>query len=276
MERDITLHYNIKGEEPVELLHAMETRHYFPAHFHRGWCVNMLYRGERPFVYQRESFIQHPEQIVLINPGDIHEAGKDVENIYSMYHITFNDLSLERQFSLPANTEPRFTQAVVDDVHLAASIRSDAEKLLTSRSAMGMEELQLDVIERLKPYLTGVNYPEKIHVSDSKAFLRVRDYINDNLFEDISLLDISDAVGYSVSHVVAGFKETFGMTPHAYLVQLKIKTAQTMIDAGKRPADVATELNFFDQSHFIRAFKKTVGVTPNQYALEVGQFKTDT
>ncbi|MBO6039851.1 MAG: AraC family ligand binding domain-containing protein, partial [Oscillospiraceae bacterium] len=179
MERDITLHYNIKGEEPVELLHAMETRHYFPAHFHRGWCVNMLYRGERPFVYKRESFIQHPEQIVLINPGDVHECGKGVEDLYSMYHITFNDLSIERLFSMPVNTEPEFTQAVVDDVRLAASIRSDAEKLLRSHSAMGMEELHLDVIERLRPYLTGVNYPEKQPVGDSRAFLKVRDYIND-------------------------------------------------------------------------------------------------
>ncbi len=275
MEREITLHYNLKDEEPVELLHAMETRHYFPAHFHRGWCVNMVYRGTRPFVYKREKFIQHPDQIVLINPGDIHECGKDVESKYSMYHITFNALSIERLFSIPENTEPQFTQVLVEDVHLAASIKSDAEKLLRSQSTMGREELQLDVIERLQPYITGVNFPEKHLAGDSRAFLKVRDYINDNVLEDVSLLDISNAVGYSVSHVVAGFKETFGVTPHAYLVQLKVKTAQTMIDAGKRPTEVAAELNFYDQSHFIRAFKKIVGVTPNQYALEVAQFKIE-
>lgn len=65
--------------------------------------------------------------------------------------------------------------------------------------------------------------------------------------------------------LLRAFKHQFGLPPHAYLMDEKIKRAKIMLKSGDDISDVALKLGFSDQAHFQRQFKKKLAVTPKFY-----------
>lgn len=65
-------------------------------------------------------------------------------------------------------------------------------------------------------------------------------------------------------HMIREFKKAFGLTPHQFQMQCKVRKAQKMLE--ERPAaEVTFDAGFYDQSHMDRCFKKVVGLSPKEY-----------
>ena len=94
---------------------------------------------------------------------------------------------------------------------------------------------------------------------------RAADYIRDNCTQMLKLEDICEAAQLSPSYLIRAFKQHYGMTPHAFLVNRRIQFARDQLRSGKLIADVALEAGFADQAHFQRAFKQHLAATPGQY-----------
>ncbi|MNQ65100.1 Virulence regulon transcriptional activator VirF [compost metagenome] len=94
---------------------------------------------------------------------------------------------------------------------------------------------------------------------------RAADYIRDHCTQTLRLEDICEAAQLSPSYLIRAFKQHYGMTPHAFLVNRRIQFAQDQLRSGKLIADVALEAGFADQAHFQRAFKQHLAATPGQY-----------
>ena len=72
-------------------------------------------------------------------------------------------------------------------------------------------------------------------------------------------------------HMIREFKKAFGLTPHQFQMQCKVRKAQKLLE--ERPAaEVTYDAGFYDQSHMDRCFKKVVGLSPKEYKRAV---KTD-
>ena len=65
-------------------------------------------------------------------------------------------------------------------------------------------------------------------------------------------------------HMIREFKKAFGLTPHQFQMQCKVRKAQKLLE--ERPAaEVTFDVGFYDQSHMDRCFKKVVGLSPKDY-----------
>jgi AraC-like DNA-binding protein len=60
-----------------------------------------------------------------------------------------------------------------------------------------------------------------------------------------------------------------GLTPHRYIVQLRVERARKLLRQGETPAAVAAAAGFTDQSHMTRAFARQFGVSPARYRAAV-------
>lgn len=79
--------------------------------------------------------------------------------------------------------------------------------------------------------------------------------------------DLAHVCGLSEVYFRKLFTEEFHVTPHRYLVGLRIQKAQQLLrEGGFRVAQVAERCGFSNEYHFSRAFKRLTGMTPSEYA----------
>ncbi len=83
--------------------------------------------------------------------------------------------------------------------------------------------------------------------------------------EDLSLQDLARITQTDRFTLTRAFKKTFGMAPHAYLIQLRLAEARIRLSLGDKPVQVAAELGFADQSHLGRWFRRAYRLSPAQY-----------
>lgn len=104
-------------------------------------------------------------------------------------------------------------------------------------------------------------------ISHDHKLFRARDYIQENVSEEIPLERVAGLAGLSRFHFLRLFREKFGLPPHAY--QLKARVTKAMGLLAKGHSEDILGLGFSDQSHFIRQFKRSLGISPGQYAAMV-------
>ena len=80
-----------------------------------------------------------------------------------------------------------------------------------------------------------------------------------------SLAELAALSGVSRFQLLRGFAREIGTTPHAYLVQHRVRLARRLLAAGRSAADAALLVGFADQSHMTRAFVRQFGITPGRY-----------
>ena len=81
---------------------------------------------------------------------------------------------------------------------------------------------------------------------------------------DFSL--INKEIPYSQAYMVRLFKKHMGVTPHEYILQRRLETAQLLLRHSTLSIkEIAERLVFSDQYHFSNYFKKCTGMSPSQF-----------
>lgn len=99
----------------------------------------------------------------------------------------------------------------------------------------------------------------------SRAVAQALKYLQSHYASDISLGHLAEVVHLSPFHLARLFKQETGVSPHQYLIQLRVNAARALLDAGsgqRSLAQVASAVGFADQSHLTRHFKRRFGVSP--------------
>ena len=88
-------------------------------------------------------------------------------------------------------------------------------------------------------------------------------YIEDHLPQDLSLKNIAEAAGLSVSHCNAGFRKAMGQPIHRYVIERRVERARAMLESGTAPiSQVALETGFSHQSHLAYHMRRVLGISP--------------
>jgi AraC family transcriptional regulator len=99
------------------------------------------------------------------------------------------------------------------------------------------------------------------------ALRRIRDYVSAHLAEPIEVAALAALAGRSSFHFSRVFARSVGMTPHRYVVHLRLQAAIQHMRQGRMGlAEIAAETGFADQSHLSRWIRRVHGVTPSELA----------
>jgi AraC family transcriptional regulator len=93
-------------------------------------------------------------------------------------------------------------------------------------------------------------------------------FIENNLYEQITACDVSDAVSYSYYHFHRYFQAVMGETIGSYIRSRRLTQAARELvhsENEKRILDIAISLQFESNEAFTRAFKARYQMTPKQY-----------
>jgi AraC family transcriptional regulator len=94
---------------------------------------------------------------------------------------------------------------------------------------------------------------------------RVMDYIDTNLDCKLSIDDLADLVRVSTRQFFRCFLNTFGTTPHRYVMNERVARAKQLLLRGQLLGEIAVTVGFANQSHFSGVFRKATGVSPNRF-----------
>ena len=92
------------------------------------------------------------------------------------------------------------------------------------------------------------------------------DYIYDHLNEPITMEKLAHNEGLHPSYFSKLFYKEIGKTTKAYILEVKIATAQNMLLYSEHSlSDITLALGFSSQSAFTATFRKALGITPGEY-----------
>jgi AraC family transcriptional regulator len=98
------------------------------------------------------------------------------------------------------------------------------------------------------------------------ALRRAIERLRSDIDTDVSLAVLAADAGLSRFHFCRAFKESTGLSPHAWLRQQRLDQAMNMLRDSDAPiAAIATQLGYASQTAFAAAFKKLTGETPSDW-----------
>lgn len=95
---------------------------------------------------------------------------------------------------------------------------------------------------------------------------KVRAYILDHMTDKIKLSELAEVAKMNVYHFAHHFKNTVGISPYQYVIDLRLERAAQLMAQGKdNMAEIAFETGFSTQSQFNKHFKKKYNMAPAAY-----------
>lgn len=239
----------------------------YTRHSHEHFSIGAITAGRSTYVHEQASCEVATGTVVLMNPGDVHACNPidDQPWSYLMLYVDTPWLTdLQHQLGFAAELDYRpFACTHTADRTLFDGLNQLYELLLDAQASTlqkhsGAVAFFTEVQIRLNPAQVMLDEP-------NSKLERAAEYIREHCTQALKLEDICTAAELSASYLIRAFKQQYGMTPHAYLVNRRIQFARQQLRQGRLIADVALDAGFADQAHFQRVFKQHLAATPGQY-----------
>jgi AraC-like DNA-binding protein len=161
---------------------------------------------------------------------------------------------------------PYFMRNMLRDAELIEQFDRLHRDLETDRDDLSAEELAVgafaDLFER---HGSGGGRPDP--APGSRVMVeRVIDLMQARYSENLGLDEMAQTAGLTRFQLIGLFKRTIGLTPHAYLVHIRLNAACRLLKQGVPLAEAALAAGFCDQSAFTKHLKRSYGITPLQFA----------
>lgn len=228
------------GLEAISLV----TEQSFSRHSHDRFGIGIFTQGAQRSWSHLGKVEAAAGNIIMVNPGEMHD-GIPLEGPRS-WRMVYLD-----------------PERVVDDPQPRGQMQRLFREIVASApDDTAVEEALLLCLMQVSQYHLCARRPAKI---GTPAIALARQYLDDAPEEKISLDALATLCGLSRFQLIRGFARETGITPHAYLVQARVRLARRLLAEGYSPADTAFMAGFADQSHLTRAFQKQFAVTPGSY-----------
>ncbi|GHO80100.1 hypothetical protein KSD_78710 [Ktedonobacter sp. SOSP1-85] len=103
-------------------------------------------------------------------------------------------------------------------------------------------------------------------LQDSRSLHWMLSYLSFHLAEPISIADMARYAHLSPAHFSRIFRQQFGLSPHQYLLRLRLQHAQMLLQQTDLTIErIAKYCGFADAHHFSKTFRKNVGCSPGFY-----------
>jgi AraC-like DNA-binding protein len=240
----------------------------YPPHFHDTWAIGVVETGPLRLRTARGEWNGGPGTILAFAPGEIHSAEALSASGYR-YRMVYPSAEVVREIGVAARAETinhPFQTPVFTDHELAGRLVNAHRPLMEGHWGAGGESRLVAALRSLWRIHGGaVDQAGEHDPQDLLAVECARDYVGTRFSGRVRLASIAAECGLSAFQLIRVFQRVLGVSPYAYLVQLRVNRARDLLHQGVGVSEVAYACGFSDQSHLTRVFKKAIGVPPGVY-----------
>jgi AraC-like DNA-binding protein len=230
-----------------------------PPHLHEEWQFGVLEAPSHLSLGAYRRYTVHAGQVTIVHPYAVHSEGGELGALPNWRMLYLAPSMMNRLYGGVAH---RVSGAIVNDPAAASELRELLRH--SSDGAIGgaefLSRLACWLQEFLRCHAEPVAATQRI-----QAIERARAYLQDRPSRPVTLSEMGEIAGLSVSHFVRSFSREVGLPPRSYHAQVRLARARTLLAEGKPATWVAYECGFADQSHLSRRFKECHGVAPGAF-----------
>ena len=262
-------HWQYEELPGLDLLRARYVRHTFPRHTHEGFVFGAVTGGVEDVSMPEGNISARPGTVVMINPEVPHTARAGVAEGWA-YSTLYPSVDLVTEIAGEISAvrgTPAFGETIVEDAQTAELIRG-VHQAAEAGNALAADSLLRVAVARLVAR-HGSRLPSRTpSASGARTAAEAKALLEERMTDPPSLERLALELGTSPFALLRAFKAAYGMPPHTWLTNARVRRARRLLDAGAAPADAAVAVGFTDQPHLNRHFTRIVGVPPGAYRKE--------
>ncbi len=261
----------------LEVLTCSDVNFHFKPHFHDSYCIWLNSSSAETYNHQGNSGILQPGDIGIIAPGEVHansafEAGS--RQLLTFYLDSDQLQKISAEILGSSGSAVEFRTSFITDIEVSASLVALQQVLeISTKSSLMRQSTFYNVLSQLVCRYATPFVQELTIGREQQRISKIIEQFHDQLDEDIRLDELAQIVNCTPYYLIRFFKKSVGMTPHAYLLQLRLEKARNLLQQGQSIVSAAIDSGFTDQSHLTRHFKLKFGTTPGTYRRQILMIK---
>jgi AraC-like DNA-binding protein len=251
----------------LSLMQADFTTHDYPQHTHDALVIAVTEQGGSVVKSRGELQDATPSTLFVFNPEEPHGGWMGRSERWRYRSLYLTRLALDRVAAeLGLSEVPYFTRNTFAERDLIDGFLALHLALEEGRDVFAERELLVGAFGKLfQRHGSGRNLP-KVPPRDRVLVARAVERMRAEYASELRLEELAADVGLTTFQLIGLFKRTVGLTPHAYLTQVRLGMACRHLRRSPVLAEVATAVGFYDQSALNKHFKRCYGITPLQFA----------
>lgn len=126
--------------------------------------------------------------------------------------------------------------------------------------------LSLDIYKIFAELLNPQSIKNKGESNYEDRIQNVKEYIAENLNENLTVCNLADITNMSASHFSRVFKQQTGFSPYDYILSSRLNRAKYLLQVTDMTvAAIAYEIGFNSESNFIYFFTENEGISPGKF-----------
>jgi AraC family transcriptional regulator, arabinose operon regulatory protein len=266
-----------KNTELGSLLYITDIGFYPKADFHyrkrskeevNQYVLMYCTEGEGWYEIENQKQKVSANQIFILPKAKSHAYGSTPKNPWTIYWIHLDGKvashfasGLEKPMLISPEKDSRIEERLKLFEEIFSTLKNGYSKSNLEYSITALFHF-LGSLKYLSAYraCTTCNYQERDIAEEAIHFMR------ENIHKRLTLKEISNYTGLSVSHFSSIFQKKTGYSALNYLSQLKIQEACHHLDfSNMKINQISMIIGFDDPFYFSRLFTKTMGVSPSEY-----------
>ncbi len=263
----------------VEARFVLDSDYHYTEHFHETLSIGAIEHGQVAYMHEDDYYVLKEHELAVINPYIVH-ACNPIEKQSRTYHMTYIDEQWckgiqETIFDDVQEYIPISGVNLYDKVLYKKYLELNYSLLSNEYLYIEKEELLYNFLVKLFTKYCDTKITKSVASMEAiSAVEKAKVFMQENVYENLTIQDMCDHVGLSEFHFIRLFKEVSFTTPHSFLLNLKINEVKKRLANDENIAEVASSVGFFDQSHLNRVFKQFVAATPFQYKRSLNSAKS--
>ncbi|MCX4765431.1 AraC family transcriptional regulator [Streptomyces sp. NBC_01275] len=266
---ELARHWRYAELPGVDLLRARYVRKTFVRHTHENFVIAAIADGAEVFHHGGSDQYAGAGALALVNPDTPHTGRAGVPEGWR-YGAVYPAPGLVAAIAAETTTlrgTPGFVSPVLDDPY-AVGLVHQVLRAADEGNALAADTLLRVAVTRLLRLNGGPLPQREVRTAGARIAARARAVLEERMAGPPTLERLAEDLGTSPFALLRAFRDAYGMPPHAWLTDARVRRARRLLDAGTTPAEAAVEVGFTDQPHLNRHFARIVGVPPGAYQRE--------